>query len=276
MQEIFTESPSLSLPEASVRVTCLRDVDPYVRWWSADGNLLWDSNDIGSFRALKMSVCRTTVLENGEGGKIAMPEHLSPLFLAWPGCAFDIRPGAEELPLLDGSAYSWYKLLRSPAGALGELSFYDAPLRTRFEWESGFCEIRPAETFEVEYSLRHGAYADSFYAAIYDAEDLFPILCARTFIFRDDYERAMFAGLLGGAASGCGILLNVNSTGALEALDGGPFRFPQEPLMHKVLDLIGDISLPRPVLPRLRIRIHNGGHVAHHEILKRLLDYVTP
>lgn len=276
MQEIFAESPSLSLPKVNARITCVRTLNPYIRWWGANGNLLWDSTAPDTFRALKKSVCRTTILEDGTGGKIAMPEHLSPLFLAWPGCAFDVRLGADELPLLDGSAYGWYKLLRHPAGALGELSFYDAPIRTRFEWETGFCEIRPAETFEVEYSLSHGAYEDSYYAAIYSAEELFPILCARTFIFKDEYERAKAAGLLGGAAPGCGVLLNVNSTGTLEPLDGGPLRFLQEPLMHKVLDLIGDLSLPRPILPRLRIRIHNGGHVAHHEILKRLLDYVTP
>jgi len=40
------------------------------------------------------------------------------------------------------------------------------------------------------------------------------------------------------------------------------------------LDLIGDLTLHYPFLPKLRITIHNGGHIVHHQILERLLAYV--
>jgi UDP-3-O-acyl-N-acetylglucosamine deacetylase len=48
----------------------------------------------------------------------------------------------------------------------------------------------------------------------------------------------------------------------------------EEPAMHKILDLIGDLSFARPALPKVRIEILNGGHACHREILKLVLSKV--
>ena len=268
--EIF--SRSLSLKNAGVRISCDRLAFPKIEWLLPSGELLWASDDADSFRRLHFLSLRSSGLfKNPEEG-ISLLEHLAPVFLLYPQMRFKVQTLSGELPLLDGSAYPWYEAVRSLAGIPQELAFYDVPLRERLEFENGFWEISPSETLEVEYSISHSAFSDSAYCAIYDAEDLVKIFPARTFIFEEDLVKAQVAGLLSGVDAHSGLLLSERN-GEACALVGAPFRQKNEPAMHKILDLIGDLSLPLPFLPKLKIRIHNGGHIAHRKLLERLLDY---
>ena len=45
----------------------------------------------------------------------------------------------------------------------------------------------------------------------------------------------------------------------------------QEPVRHKILDLLGDLALIGLALPRLRLEIRNGGHALNHLLLEQLL-----
>lgn len=264
-------SHSLSLENAGVRILCDKKASPGVKWFAPSGETLWDSNEPDSFRRLEFFAERSTGLRKDLHNAVSTVEHLAPVLLLYPEYRFEIRALSGELPILDGSAYPWYEAIRSLAGLPQNLRFYDAPLRERFDWNGGFCEISPAETFEVEYSVSHGDFSDDAFLAIYDAEDLVKIFPARTFIFEDDLEKARAAGLLACADERSGTLFSKGKNPV--CLAGGPLRMKSEPVFHKILDLTGDISLPAPILPRLRIRIHNGGHVAHRKLLERLMDY---
>jgi hypothetical protein len=166
-------------------------------------------------------------------------------------------------------ALSYYR----EAGVPQELSFYDAPVRA--EWELsrpgeaayGCVRIAPSEAFEVDYRLTSVDSAVS--VAIYSAEDLFAEFMARTFITEKDYREARAAGLLAGVDETCGLLLPDGSA------NRNLYRVDEEPARHKVLDLLGDIAFVCPSLPKVRIEILNGGHVAHHQIVRRLLPYVA-
>lgn len=264
-------SRSLSFENAGVRIVCDRKALPGIEWFAPSGETLWNSNEPDSFRRLEFFAERSTGLRKDSRNALSTVEHLAPVLLLYPESRFEIRALAGELPILGGSAYPWYEAIRNLAGLPQELRFYDAPLRERFEWNGGFCEVSPAETLEIEYSVSHGEFSDSAFAAIYDAEDLVKLFPARTFIFEDDLEKARAAGLLSCADECSGVLLSKGRNPV--CLVGGPLRMKSEPAFHKILDLVGDISLPAPILPRLRIRIHNGGHVAHRKLLERLMDY---
>jgi hypothetical protein len=62
--------------------------------------------------------------------------------------------------------------------------------------------------------------------------------------------------------------------------EGGPYpllnhpawRMPDEPVKHKILDLLGDLALNGLALPRAAIEVRNGGHPAHHRLLARLRE----
>ncbi|MCR5028452.1 MAG: UDP-3-O-acyl-N-acetylglucosamine deacetylase [Fibrobacter sp.] len=270
--EAEVKSRSLSSETAGVKLLCDRARHPRMEWFASSGESLWTTVEPDSFKRLEFFSERSTGLRKNAESSISTLEHLTPVLLMYPQSYFEIRALSKELPILDGSSYPWYEAVRTIAGLPQDLVFYDAPIRERFDWGYGFMEVSPAESLEIEYSISHGSYADDAYVEIYEAEDLVKLFTARTFIFEEDFEKARAAGLLSAADASCGLLLR-EEAGKAVPVTGGKFCMPSEPVKHKILDLIGDLALPAPFLPRLRIRIHNGGHVAHRKLLERLLDY---
>ena len=270
--ETEVQGPSLSSECAAVKILCDRARHPRMEWFASSGESLWTTVDLDLFKRLEFFSERSTGLRKNADSSLATFEHLTPVLLMYPQSYFEIRALSKELPILDGSAYPWYEAVRKIAGLPQDLLFYDAPIRERFDWGYGFMEVSPADSLEIEYSISHGSYADDAYVEIYEAEDLVKLFPARTFIFEDDFEKARAEGLLAGVDGSCGLLLR-EENGKTAVVAGEKFRMPNEPVMHKILDLIGDIALPVPFLPRLRIRIHNGGHLAHRKLLERILEY---
>ena len=280
----FTSS-SLSFERASVKVEILpRDPnrEPRVSW-NVGGRSLYRTDHLKLFDSLDFEVRRTTIYR-GESAALATPEHLAPVFLLWPDVSFDVNvDGVDvanpvpEIPLMDGSALPFFLALRREAGVPRELSFYDAAVSRQWDLRNvpdqpsyGHVRIEPAETFEVEYRLdRPDAKGFKSCAAlsVYGPEDLYGVFQARTFILEREYEQARGAGLLAGATEGCGLLVKSPEDKSL-------YRVPEEPAMHKILDLLGDLSFARPALPKIRVEILNGGHASHHQILKEVLPYL--
>ncbi len=290
-------SPSLSFESANVKVQILpRDPnrEPRVSW-NVGSRLLYRTDHLKLFDSLNFEVRRTTIYRGdnvvGEGlasAALATPEHLAPVFLLWPEKSFDVIvddgtkiascDGAKpvpEMPLMDGSALPFFLALRREAGVPEEIRFYDAPVNK--EWDLlnsagetyGHVRIEPSETFEVEYRLDRsdvpGGFKSCAALSVYAPEDLYGVFQARTFILEKDYELARCAGFLAGATESCGLLVKT-------PVDKSLYRVAEEPAMHKILDLIGDLSFARPALPKVRIEILNGGHACHREILKLVLS----
>lgn len=300
-------SPSLSYGSASVKVQILsRDSNRAPRIsWNVGGRPLYRTDQVKLFESLHFDVCRTTIysdcgLDAGHDGMhagrkcaaLATPEHLAPVFLLWPDISFDVNvDGVDagrdvdgdvanpvpEIPLMDGSALPFFLALRREAGVPRELSFYDAPVSRQWDLRNapdqpsyGYVRIEPAETFEVEYRLDRpeaNGFESSAALSVYGPEDLYGVFQARTFILENEYEQARRAGLLAGATESCGLLVK-------SPADKSLYRVPEEPAMHKILDLLGDLSFACPALPRIRVEILNGGHASHHQILKEVLPYL--
>ncbi|MCQ2097987.1 MAG: UDP-3-O-acyl-N-acetylglucosamine deacetylase [Fibrobacter sp.] len=312
-QHFEFESPSLSYRNAKVTVDVLeRDPTHKPRVvWSVDGREVYRTDLCKIFSDLKFGAARTAIYSYDDesrahavglnAGAIASPEHLAPVFLMWPHRRFNVNivggdgvksaageKAVAEVPLMDGSAAPFFYGLRRAAGEPEEIVFYDAPVKAEWnlttkaadgsERTFGHVRICPAETFEVEYVLdRSKARGDSCdlqsaaSVSIYSPENLFQIFMARTFISAEEFEQAKAAGMLGGVDESCGMLLE-RCDGEKSSKD---FRVANEPAMHKILDLIGDITFICPALPRVRIEITNGGHVSHRQIMERLIPYVS-
>lgn len=274
---MILESPSLSFKKSRAEVQVIKAPRerPSVSWFCGS-ELVWKNS--GNFETADLSVSFPRTVKVANGAKtLSTPEHISPVFLLWPNLSFSVTvpPETPEVPLLDGSAVEWFCALRRLAGVPQELEFYDVAEPFKMDFGFGFCEARPAETFEVEYSMERGVYRDDCSLEIHSPEDLFILFCARTFIFEEDYEAAKKAGLLLGADAASGVLLRRFGGSKVQVLSGGTLRFLQEPLYHKVLDFLGDLSLFSRALPRCKFRIHNGGHAIHHQIFQRLVQNVT-
>jgi UDP-3-O-acyl-N-acetylglucosamine deacetylase len=288
-------SRSLSFGSTTVSVEPLeKDPQkvPFVAWYVGE-KLFFRSDACHCFEELEFFAKRTAGYKLSESGlELLSPEHLAPVFLMWPHRRFNMRlsdAAKPEVPMMDGSAIPFFCEMRKFCGAPEELVFYDAPVHAEWDLKSptslraegeaiyGHIRITPAETFEVEYVLDRNTARDGYdlksaaSVSIYSPENLYQIFMARTFIHQVELERARAAGLLTGVDESCGLLIDGDTPNA-ECCS--KFRIANEPAMHKILDLIGDLSFICPALPRVRIEITNGGHVSHRQIMEKIIPYV--
>lgn len=183
-----------------------------------------------------------TFLNVGDA-RVGMIEHL---MAALTGAGVDdveIRLAGAEPPVLDGSALGYLELI-DKAG----LAPVDAP-RTAWQItrpvrvgdENAWAELSPADDFSVEFVL---AYPDAvigrqtcaltFSGAAFRAE----IAPARTFGFVRELEGLHKMGLAKGAS-----LENTLAFSESGVVNPGGLRFPDECVRHKILDVVGDLSL---------------------------------
>ncbi len=292
-------SASLSFGRANVKIE-VQEFNPQLQprvEWRVGGRPFYSTDCIKCFTDLKFCVARTAIYESGEGVHslvLASPEHLAPVFLMWPSRRFvvDVSCNEEsdkgclaEVPMMDGSALPFFNTLRRNVGIPEELAFYDAPVHAAWDLfrtdvtdavqiqkPYGSVKITPSEAFEVEYILERNEGGRVFKSAanvsIYSAEDLYSVFTARTFILKNEFDEARKAGLLGGVDESCGLLLDDSAEAVAPA-----FRIEGEPARHKILDLLGDLCFAKPVLPKVRLEIINGGHLSHRTILEKVLPY---
>ena len=296
------KSPSLSFGETSVSVEPLEKDSqkvPFVAWYVGE-KLFYRSDACHCFEELEFFAKRTAGYKLSESGlELLSPEHLAPVFLMWPHRRFNVRltdATKPEVPMMDGSAIPFFCEMRKFCGAPEELVFYDAPVHAEWDLHAvgtslrgaegdaaihGHVRITPAETFEVEYVLDRNTARDGYdlksaaSVSIYSPENLYQIFMARTFIHQVELGRARAAGLLAGVDESCGLLLAAGDCATQNSACSSKFRIASEPAMHKILDLIGDLSFICPALPRVRIEITNGGHVSHHQIMEKIIPYVN-
>jgi len=183
------------------------------------------------------------------------------LLSSMAGCGLSyihIEVDGKEIPLLDGSAIQWVKDFE-------EVGIKKAPRPDNF-----FREINKSIIFNKEGSVIAATPSKKTtiistinfsYKAIGNQTfviDLNPksfvemIAPARTFGFKDQFQELSELGLIKG--------------GSLEnalVCDGDkwvnpPLRFDNEPIRHKILDLIGDLALVG--LPKAQILVYKGSH----------------
>lgn len=200
-----------------------------------------------------------TALRLGER-RLATVEHLLAALAGSGVSQAEIWVEGREIPLLDGSALPWVE-------AIAEAGLMEVGPRPVPTWDGEPITLRQGQSFVVAMAgdgLQLGAAIDFPQAAIgrqLHSLALSPeafvreIAPARTFGFRDQVEALLAAGLIRG--------------GALEnalVCDGDhwlnpPLRFDDEPVRHKLLDLIGDLALVG--LPQAQVFAYRGSHGLH-------------
>ncbi|MBD2256319.1 UDP-3-O-acyl-N-acetylglucosamine deacetylase [Pseudanabaena sp. FACHB-2040] len=218
----------------------------------------------------------STELVSGEAA-VRTVEHL---LAALTGMGIDnvcITIDGPEVPLLDGSASGWVEAIEA-AG----LAVQDAPKRA-FQVSSpvwiydgdAFVAALPSPTPRYTYGIDfevtaignqwHSWSADPAAAELF-AEVVAP---ARTFGLAHQIDYLRSQGLIKG-----GSLDNALVCGE-EGWLNPPLRFPNEPARHKLLDLIGDMSLLGRV-PLAHILAYKASHRLHVELAKTLQKALSP
>ena len=205
-----------------------------------------------------------------KGVLISTTEHL---LSALAGTAIDnaiIEIDNLEVPIVDGSALPFVKLIRQAGIRRQRARRAYARILKPVELEDGPKKIAvyPCDTFAVSYSIAFphpviGAETLDFTpsAASYEAE----VAPARTFGFIAEVEMLLKNGLVHG-----GSLENVVVLDEERVLNPEGLRFPDEFCRHKVMDLMGDISLfGHPLIGH--VVADRGGHAMHDQLVSQLL-----
>ena len=208
-----------------------------------------------------------TTLNLGEQ-RVATVEHL---LAALAGCGLthvEIGLSGSEVPLLDGSARGWVEAIAEAGLIPASTSRPNAPVLAGpivLHRGSSVITATPADCFRLVGMI------DFPQASIGRQQltiDLTPqsfvdeIAPARTFGFREQVDQLRASGLIQGGALDNALVCDgdhwVNP----------PLRFPDEPVRHKLLDLIGDLALVG--FPQAQVLVYRGSHGLHTDFAAAL------
>jgi UDP-3-O-[3-hydroxymyristoyl] N-acetylglucosamine deacetylase len=197
-----------------------------------------------------------TTLEQ-DGVTVSTTEHL--LAALWAlgitNCCVELN--GPEVPILDGSAQGWCKLLQEAGNAPSStLSASKRPIFALREPVAVFAgqssvlglphpEFRLSAAVEYDTAWNSRQETDVVVNAASFVEELSP---ARTFTLQEWIEPLRAQGLIRGGSPENALILDANGTSA-------PLRFPDELARHKALDVVGDIAL---------LFAENGGALQAH------------
>ncbi len=183
------------------------------------------------------------------------------LLSSFAGCGISyihIEVDGKEIPLLDGSAIQWVK-------AFEEVGIRKVPKPSNymtgidqskiFNQNDSVISLIPSEKITIISTIdfKYKAIGSQTFIIDLNPRDYVDkIAPARTFGFKDQFQELSELGLIKGG----------NLDNAL-VCDGDswvnpPLRFANEPIRHKILDLIGDLALVG--LPKAQIMIYKGSH----------------
>ncbi len=195
-----------------------------------------------------------------DSGRLATVEHLLAALAGVGVSQAEIWVSGEEIPLLDGSALPWVEAI-AEAGlvAMGPRPCSDPLTEAITLWRgSSFVTALPAERLSIAAAIefQQPAIGRQLFSLQLTPE-LFvaQIAPARTFGFREQVEQLRAAGLIQGGALDNALVC-----------DGDhwlnpPLRFADEPVRHKLLDLLGDLALAG--LPQAQVFAYRGSHGLH-------------
>ena len=195
---------------------------------------------------------------------IAVVEHF--LSAAYGIGAYDLEVEVvgDELPALDGSALPWAEAIEKAESRTQNTEHRTLKRPIKLNDGKASLEALPHDGFRVEFMVNFKGIGEQFF--VFDAEKqsyIKEIAPARTFGYLEETEELKRQGLALGASTENALVLSVNG------YVNQP-RFADEPVRHKILDLIGDLALlGRPL--RAAIRAVCSGHKMNTDLVRLLL-----
>ena len=188
-----------------------------------------------------------------------------------------VRLDAPEVPILDGSARLFAEAFLAAGLEAQDAARHPIVVTKPFVYadtrSGSTLRIDPAEDFSVEVTVDYPSRVVGVQRARFDAGTDFAaqVAPARTFCFKKEVRMLRLTGLIRG-----GSLDNALVVDEPRGYVGDPvLYFDNEPARHKLLDLLGDLSLAgRPI--RGKISAFKPGHrintrALHHFLAEQLL-----
>jgi UDP-3-O-[3-hydroxymyristoyl] N-acetylglucosamine deacetylase len=233
----------------------------------------WQGEPIPARLPAVVHTDRGVTLANRAGQTLSIVEHFlaGAILAGFPDLKVLVQ-SAPELPILDGSAQDWMlhfnrqsqwqKSVLQPIPAWKQAVFYRANEDIAVY---GIPDTHFKVTYAVDFNHPELRNRHVHWDSQTDAPSL--VSTAGTFGYVSELP----------ALQARGLALGVNESNSLGLFEEGgysrPLRHDDEPVYHKILDLIGDLSLTglNPLALPLHVFAINAGHSSHVAFGKRLL-----
>ena len=215
---------------------------------------------------------RSTTLAKGNV-KVHTVEHV---LAALAGFGIDnaiIELDANEPPIADGSSREFCKIIQA-AGIVAQpekREFFAPTEPIELRLGETMMTIFPDENFKITCtSADKGGRFTQFYSTEVTPKTWEKELAhARTFCFYEEIEHLIKNNLIKGGSLANAIVIREDAVLTTE-----PLRYPEEFVRHKMLDIVGDLSLlGRPI--RGHVIAVRPGHAGNCELARKILEQVS-
>ena len=240
---------------------------------SSSGEIIFRRTDLDNLEVAldpqDIKAKNSTYLES-QGCRIQTLEHLLAVLFVLGIDSVVIEMDGDEIPILDGSAAPFAEAVQE--AGIEHLPEEKETLHIlkphQIQEKEASLSFSPDPDFKITYCIEydHPLIQKQELSVSVNVESFVKeIAPARTFGFLKDVPSLRAQDLaLGGSLENAVVLDN-------EGLLGGTLRFPDEFVRHKILDLIGDLSLMKSSLTG-HFKAHRAGHDLHLKAVHFLLN----
>ena len=218
---------------------------------------------------LVTDLVRQTTIEQGHA-RIHTVEHV---LSALHGCGLDnvlIEMNANEPPILDGSAKPFVNLIMEgdPVEQDAERDYFTLDEPVSVQRDRSSLIALPCDRLKITCTSADDRGVHAQHLTIEITPDSFTtqIAAARTFTVYEDIEPLIKMGKIKGGSLDCAVVIKGD-----KILSKEPLRFKEEFARHKILDIIGDITLlGAPIKAHIIATL--PGHAINAELTKVLFE----
>ena len=219
-----------------------------------------------------VNVQRATTLASGNASVHTVEHVLAALY----ACDIDnaiIEMDGPEPPIGDGSSDPYVSLILN-SGSVSQKAkrkYFWVKEPTYINFEDSKLVILPAEKYIISCAVKYGdSIMDSQYLSLAVNSEIFinELSKARTFCLYNEIEELMVKNLIRGGSLDNAVVLKDS---VIICKDG--LRYPDEFVRHKMLDIVGDLSLVGCRLVGEVIAI-KPGHKSNVALAKKLIDVI--
>ncbi len=211
---------------------------------------------------------RSTTLAKGHT-RVHTVEHVLATFAGYGIDNAVVELDANEPPIADGSAREYCRLVQEagivPQDERREPYAVTEPIR--LEMGEAVMTIFPDEVFRISCTSadKQGRFTQFYTVELSPATWERDLAHARTFCFYEEIEYLINNGLIKGGSLENAVVIRDDAVLTTE-----PLRYPDEFVRHKILDIIGDLTLlGRPL--RGHLMTVKPSHAANCELLRRII-----
>jgi UDP-3-O-[3-hydroxymyristoyl] N-acetylglucosamine deacetylase len=242
---------------------------------SKEGKIRYFVKDNEPFEALVENVVATdhcVVLGKGGNNRAMLTEHLTSALAFCAIDSLDIYMDEMEVPILDGSSKQWVELFKQ-AGI--DKPFFEKPqyytVSEPVYYLNGKTSlvIVPSDEIYISYAVNYAHKDLTRRWVAYNPKNQAEIIEARTFGFYKDLRKFQMLGFAQGVTI-------ENTLGLTDEGYTAEPRSENEPIKHKILDLIGDLYLTgvNPLNLKCQILVKEAGHAVHVKVAQMLKDKI--